>query len=66
MGVSYDIMIPSRTTLVLFNISIINDDTLEDTEDFTVIIMSFQSGITISNPDQAVITIVDDDGKQLL
>ena len=58
-------MIPSRTTHVLFNVSITDDDTLEDIENFTVTIMSPQPSIIANIPNQATIIILDNDGKQL-
>ena len=45
------------------NITIINDDALEDTESFTVLIASnAQRGVTL-NPSSAVVTIVGTDGE---
>ena len=66
IATSYNITIPSQTTHVLFNISIIDDNILEDTENFTVTIMSSQPSITVNTPDQTTIIIVDDDGKQII
>ena len=64
IGTLYNVTIPSQTTHVLLNVSIIDDDMLEDTENFTVTIMSSQPSITVNTPDQTTIIIVDDDGKQ--
>ena len=61
----YNITFPAGTTSVPFNISITDDDILEDDENFilTVDLSSLPSNITASDPYQATVTIVDKDGK---
>ena len=61
----YNITFPAGTTNVPFNISITDDDILEDDENFilTVDLSSLPSNITASDPYQATVTIVDKDGK---
>ena len=58
-------MIPAGATTVLFNISIIDDNILEDNEDFdiTIIVSSLPTGVFRGNPGTATMTIVDKDCK---
>ena len=48
----------------LFNVSISNDNILEGSESFNLIIdsSSLPNEVTITNPNQTTVTIVDDDG----
>lgn len=50
-------------TSTIFTVSINNDHTLEKDEKFLLFISS--SSIHVADPDQSVVTIVDDDGKLL-
>ena len=52
-------------TSASFDIPINDDDILEGDEDFMLTInpSSVPTGVTVGNPDQATVTIVDDDGK---
>ena len=52
----------------MFDISITNDNTFEGNENFILIInsSSLPSNITHGDPGQATVTIVDDDGEQLI
>ena len=52
-------------TRVPFNVSLIDDIIYEGNEDFTLTIdpSSLPTGVTVGNPDQATVTIVDNDGK---
>ena len=51
-------------TSVPFDIPIINDMILEDDENFTITIdPSLPTGVTVGTPDQATVTIVDEDSK---
>ena len=61
----YTVTFPAGTTRVPFNVSINNDDILEDNEDFMLTInpSSVPTGVTVGSPDQATVTIVDDDRK---
>jgi len=62
----YTVTFPAGQTIVLFNIPIISDDILEGNESFTITIDPLSltsSSITAVDPDQATVTIVDDDGK---
>ena len=49
---------------VPFNVSIINDNILEDNETFNLIInpSSLPSEVIVTDRSQAIVTIVDDDG----
>ena len=66
-SISQNVTIPSGTTNTSFSVAIMNDNMLEDTEDFTLTIMSTsQRDVTIDNSSrQATINIVDNDGKQI-
>ena len=61
----YNITFPAGTTSVPFNVSITDDDILEDNENFllTVDLSSLPRNITASDPYQATVTILDKDGK---
>ena len=61
----YNITFPAGTTSVPFNISITDDNILEDEEKIllTVDLSSLPSNITASDPYEAIVTIVDKDGK---
>ena len=45
-----------------FNVTIINDSKLEISENFYLRISSVPRDVNFGNPDQATVTIVDDDG----
>ena len=61
-----NVTIPSGTTNSLFSVTIMNDNTLEDIENFTLTIVSTsQRDVTIDGSGQATVNIVDDDGKQI-
>ena len=60
----YIIIIPAGLTSASFNVLITNDGILEDNESFILIINS--SSVPIGDSDQAMITIMDDDGKQIV
>ena len=59
----YIVTIPAGMTRVPFDIPINNDDILEEDEDFTLTIdpNSLPTGVTPGDPDQATVTIVNDD-----
>ena len=61
----YNITFPAGTTSVPFNVSITDDNILEDDENFllTVDLSLLPDNITASDPYQATVTIVDKDGK---
>ena len=61
----YTVTFPAGTTMVPFNVSITDDCILEGNENFTLDInpSSLPTGVTVGNPDQATVTIVDDDRK---
>ena len=61
----YNITFPAGTKSVPFNVSITDDNMLEDNENFllTVDLSSLPDNITVSDPYQATVTIVDKDGK---
>ena len=61
----YNITFQAGTTSVPFNVSITDDNILEDDENFllTVDLSLLPDNITASDPYQATVTIVDKDGK---
>ena len=55
---------PAGQTNAVLDISIIDDNVLEDDEQFVLIIGPSQSPhVTVSNLGQAIVTIVDNDGN---
>ena len=54
-------------TSVLFNVSITDDNVLEVDENFSLTIdpSSLPSNVTIDNPSQATVTVLDNDGKYI-
>ena len=72
-GIDYDsgpytITVPARQIYVSFNVSIIDDNTLELNETFTLTIdpSSLVSHLNVSNPDHSTVIIVDNDGKSTI
>ena len=60
----YSVTFPAGVTSVLFNISINDDNIVEDNETFMLTInSSLATGVMVGNPSQATMTIVDNDGK---
>ena len=57
-------MIPAGQTNVKFDVTIMNDDVVENDENITLEINSdmLPNKITLGNPGSTVVTIVDDDG----
>ena len=55
-------------TCVSCDVLITNDNVLEDNEEFNLFIDStmLSTGVTVSNPGQATVTIFDDDGNNLI
>ena len=69
-GIDYDsgpfnLIIPARSTSFPFNIEIIDDNILEDFEAFnlTVNSLSLPASVSVTNPDQTTVVIIDNDGK---
>ena len=61
----YPITIPANMTSVPFNVTINDDDILENNEDFDVIIVPGSlppDGVSRGNPGRATVTIVNNDG----
>ena len=62
----YTVTFPAGMTRVPFNIPINNDDILEGNENFMLTIDPTSlppTGVTVGTPDQAIVTIVDNDRK---
>ena len=62
----YKVTFPAGVTQIEVNVPITNDDQVEEkAESFSLSInsSSLPMDITVGNPDQATVTIVDDDGK---
>ena len=65
-SISQNVAIRSGTTNSSFSVAIMNDNILEDTENFTLTIISTsQRDVTIDGSGQATVNIMDDDGKQI-
>lgn len=64
-NVSLTVIFPAGTTTALMNITIVDDNTTESTENFTFTIDpdSLRSDISIGSPYQTSITILDNDRK---
>ena len=62
----YNITFTAGTTSSSFTITINDDDTFEDNESFVVAITSVPSIITVGNPHQATVTIVDDESNEVM
>ena len=72
-GVDYDsgpytVTVPAGETSTSFNVSITNDDISERTENLNLIInaSSIPDYVIVINPNQARVTIVDNDGKYMI
>ena len=65
---SYSVTISAGETSASLNISIIDDDTLEENESFVLNInpSSLHNRVVLGNPSQTTVTIVDDDGKFII
>ena len=63
----YIVTIPSGTTTAQFDVAISDDTILEGNENFNLTIMasSEPKRVSIGNPAQATVTIVDNDGKHI-
>ena len=61
----YTVTFPAGETSVPFDIPINDDSILEDDENFMITIdpNSLPTGVTPGNPNQATVTIVNDDSK---
>ena len=59
----YNVEFPAGSTITSLSIMIVNDGVTEDVENFTLIINS--SSVTIGDPGQTTVTIMDDDSKLL-
>ena len=59
----YYVTFLASQTIVVFNVSIIVDDLVEGNENFNLTInsSSLPSSVTVGDPDEATVTIVDDD-----
>ena len=63
MSGPYNVTFTAEMTTSSFSVSIIDDETFEDDETFTLKINSAPSIIDIGDPHQATVTIVDNEGK---
>ena len=62
----YTVTFPAGITMVLFDIPINDDMIFEGNENFTLTIVPTSlppTGVTVGSPDQATVTIVDNDRK---
>jgi len=63
----YDVIIPAGDTSFTFDVTIIDDDILENDEDFNLTIVpgTLPNGVTSGDPGRSTVTIINDDGKSL-
>ena len=61
----YTVTFPAGVTLATFSIAIIDDNTLEYSENFILTINSYSlpSNVTIGSPGEATVTVINDDCK---
>ena len=61
----YEVTITAGTTEASFNVSLTDDNIFERNEKFMITIdpSSLPSNVTVGDPDQVIVTIVDNDGK---
>jgi len=64
----YNVTFPAGETIISFDVSIFNDNTMEGVENFNLIInpSSLPSGVIVGDPGQVTVTIVDDECKYVL
>ena len=62
----YTITFPAGQTTATFDVPIYDDNILEDNENFVLTIspLSLPNNVTVNDPDEVTVTIVDDDGKK--
>ena len=62
----YTVTFSAGQTTATFDVPINDDNILEDNENFILTISpsSLPNNVTVSDPDEATVTIVDDDGKK--
>ena len=58
----YIVMFPVNSNSASFNVSITNDNTLEQNETFTLT-LNPPDGVIVVDPDKATVNIVDDDSE---
>ena len=65
MSGPYSVVLPTNMTYATFNISITDDTMFEQNETFMLTIANtgLPSNVTVGYPDQATVTIINDDGK---
>ena len=63
----YNVTIPAKATTAQFDVAINDDNVLEGNENFNLTIMrsSAPKRVSIGNPAQATVTIMDNDGKHI-
>ena len=59
----YIVTFPAMQTRMTFNVALANSDAFEDNEKFMLTIKPFSLGIITCDPSQAIVTIVDIEGK---
>ena len=67
MSGPYSVNFPANMTYVTFNISITDDTVFEENKTFilTITDSGLPSDVMVGYPDQATVTIVDDDDRKL-
>ena len=64
----YEVTFTAGTTEASLNVSLTDDNIFESNEKFMIIIdpSSLPSNVTVDDPDQVTVTIVDNDGKYFI
>ena len=64
----YEVTFTAGTTEASFNVSLTDDNIFERNEKFMITIdpSSLPSNVTVGDPDQVTVTIVDNDGKYFI
>ena len=64
MSGPYTVMFTAGMTTAPVDVQIVDDDISENTENFVLVIdqSSLPNRVSVGNPDQVTVTIVDDDG----
>ena len=65
---TYEVTFTAGTTEALFNVSLTDDNISERNEKFMITIdpSSLPNNVTVGDPDQVIVTIVDNDGKYFI
>ena len=65
---TYEVTFTAGTTEASFNVSLTDDNIFERNEKFMITVdpSSLPNNVTVGDPDQVIVTIVDNDGKYFI